>query len=67
MKMEYFIKEIDGIFYKIYRDEEESNDEFYYRCNKISISKPKTEQEYKASILQSKILRNQKFLKLKYK
>ena len=65
--MEYNLTEIDGIFYKVFRENEESNDEFYYRCKSVATSKPRTDEEYKKAIINSKIQRNVNFLNLKYK
>ena len=65
--MECYVTENDGIYYIVNRDDEESNDEFYYRCNCIAKSKPTNEQQYIKAITKSKIQRNQQFLNLKYK
>ena len=61
----YYIIEKDNVFYKVLREETESNEQFYNRCNFISNKKP-NKNNFDEIIELSKIYRNIQFLNVSY-
>ncbi len=64
--MTHSIIQFNNTYYTIEREETESNDEFYFRSWFICNSQPKTKEQMDKSIIESKIMRNKKFMKLQY-
>ena len=61
----YFIIEKNNVFYKVLKEDTESNEQFYDRCNFISEKKP-NKHNFDEIIELSKIYRNVQFLNVSY-
>ena len=61
----YFIIEKNNVFYKVLKEDTESNEQFYDRCNFISEKKP-NKNNFDEIIELSKIYRNVQFLNVSY-
>ena len=61
----YFIIEKNNVFYKVLKEDTESNEQFYNRCNFISEKKP-NKDNFDEIIELSKIYRNVQFLNVSY-
>ena len=58
--------EYNGFFYKIDKEIDESNDEFYTRCWYIVKKEPKNSNEFINCTTLSKIYRNKQYLNIDY-
>lgn len=65
--MEYHITDNNGILHKIQRNDDESSEEFYFRCDYISSVCPRNKDEYNKVLDDSIIEKNINFIKVKYK